>query len=214
MIQNDELRYKISDLHQLSQCMSNNSRDLRIRVSDFLHDDRLSGIRVSVEHTEFGNLFTYIFDVSGRLITEYEGVDVPCISYSELFVELAKFGFFVEYEDENILPFEQIEYLDEIQHLGFDKIRVLTIKNNATSSSCIVAFKAGDLPKWLNNTYVASQIEANLAFVKGVALNLSEVSKAKDYQWGWLDFVANIIDIIKNNPDQASKLHDLHWYQA
>ena len=42
----EPLRYEISDWHQLTDVQSNNSRDLSIRVSDIIHSDILTGLRI------------------------------------------------------------------------------------------------------------------------------------------------------------------------
>jgi len=211
----DLLQYKISNLHQLAQCMSNNSRDLKLQVSDFIHDERLSGTRVSVVHSEFGVLFSYIFDAYGTLLTEPTGTYPNIFTYESFLEEIKKFGFLVEYEAENNLGYDQLQFLYRLESLQFDKIRVLSIMDRdlrVFRSGVVVAFKSADNPKWLSNTYVASASEFKQAVVQGTAFNVSEISECQTYDWGWLDFVANINDILDNNQDKFQP--DSSWEQV
>lgn len=198
-----ELQYSISDWHQLKNCRSNNSVDLTISVSDFVQDKRLSGTRISVLHPKFGDLFTCVVNASGTMISEYEQNLVHQLSTEDILAELFKFGFKVSFDPKEALSGAQISYLMSLDGLGYDKIRVLPVyhyENRVQQfKHYVVAFKIDACPQWLFNAYAASDAEYTEAVKSGNAINVSAISAAQHFDWHWLDFVANISDIIADN---------------
>ena len=114
--------------------------------------------------------------------------------------ELAKWGFDVQFDQELNLPQGQLDFLAELKDLGYDKLRVLnvwTIENTIqTFTPYIIVFNVSQNPDWLNNDYAASEQEFLNSLKNGSAVNISATSKANIWSWGWLNFVANIDDIL------------------
>ena len=196
------LRYRIDDWHQLPDCLSNNSRDLKISVTDIMDDDMLSGLRISVNHNKYGTLFAEIIDAKGYLISKMDHNLVFTLTDQNIFSELAKFGFFVEWSKKYPMSTDQLEYLRTLYGLKYDKIRMLdvrTILNSVeTHEIYIVVFMANELQKWLDNMYCATISELSESLVKGYAMNVTAVSNRRNYRWDWLDYVADIKTILEN----------------
>ena len=162
------LRYNITSWDQLPQCLSNNSRNLKIDVSHFFNNDLLCGLRISVVHRAYGVLFSCMLGASGDLITSsnyYDDVEEPRafeLTPKQILDELYKFGFCIYYEQREHLSPGQIDYLITLKGLHYDKIRVLGVKGvkNGTDvfSTKVVAFNSENHSQWLDNTYRASVI--------------------------------------------------------
>ena len=200
------LRYSITSWRQLPHCLSNNSRDLRIHITDFVNNDLLRGFRISVDHVTMGTLFACVLEARGVLVTNPDEYSADELSVQNILDELAKYGFLVEYKQKLGLSGEQLEYLNSIKELGYDKIRILNVwevvRGGKAWNPKVVAFMSSPLGDWLNNGYSASKYEFTNALVEGTAINLTDTSKAKQYRWDWLkDFVAGIDDIINENAD-------------
>lgn len=194
------LRYRVSSIQDLYKCKSNNSRDLRIHVSEF-HNERLSGTRLSVEHRVFGPLFTYIFDASGSIVDDVPDYDTLEISMKQVLFQLEKFGFIVEISPKLHISEAQVEYLKTLLELKYDKIRILKIWSmqgvHRYEDVKIVAFQVDPLGDWLNNAYSPPKAEYLKALDAGTAINLSDISKTQQFHWDWLkDKVLNIQDVI------------------
>ena len=198
-----KLQYSISDIHQLSGAMSNNSRDLSISVTDFIQDDRLSGTRIQVRHNQFGVLFACVLNAHGTMVTEFNDNLTVEPTTAELLAELEKYGFLITYNPHKSLPINQIEYLVTLKGLGYDKLRVLnvyTYENGIKKFQWyVVAFNVRDKSNWINNGYSPSDKEFTDALKRGSAINISALSKTNNWSWSWLDFVADIDDILKDN---------------
>ena len=197
-----ELRYRISDWHQLPQCKSNNSRDLSLRVEDLVQNDILTGTKISVEHTDFGTLFATVIGAKGNLVSENFADHVYNLPNEAIFSELYKFGFVVEYREETVLSAEQIEYLETLQKAHYDKIRFITVEHTVksiiTKETMIVCFLVEQNPDWLNNTYNPTYKEYTDALLNGSAVNISKISNIENYSWDWLfGKVMSIDDILK-----------------
>lgn len=205
------LRYKISSWNQLQGCMSNNSRKLSISVSNFILNDKLTGTRIQVMHSDFGVLFACVVNGAGNLITCPQHNAVYELTPSQILSELAKYGFDIQYNPESNLSGNQIQYLMTLNELHFDKIRVMNVwsKNTATGenefATNIVAFMSILNPYWLNNDYSCSASEFADALTKGTAMNLTHISNTQKYNWSWLKgFVANIEDVLADNAEVKS----------
>ena len=202
------LRYRISSLRQLPCCLSNNSHSLKIHVSDFTNNDLLEGFRITVEHPTMGILFACLLDAKGTFIT---GLDKKSPSHEftidQILAELRKFGFLIEYRPALNLSGDQIQYLMTLNKLGFDKIRILnvwkTVREEKSFTWYVVAFRACPHGDWLNDGYSPSQKEFQAALMNGTAMNLTDVSKTRQFRWDWLDYVANIDDLIRVNADDG-----------
>lgn len=191
-------RFSISSWDQLPECISNHSRELRLHVAHFINSSVLTGTRITVEHDKFGTLFAYTLMAEGSLVaSQYAQAHIaPPLSPQQILSELKRFGFDIEFSPQCNLPKEQLDYLESVNKLNFDKIRLIAVKETVY----LVAFNVEYLPQWLDNTHSASQSEFNKAIVEGRAINLTETSDAKKYDWSWLStFVGSIYDILKVN---------------
>lgn len=200
---NQLLRYNISSWNQLSKCMSNNSRDLHIHVNTIIHDCRLSGTIIKVDHIAFGTLFACLVEGSGPLLSAGDNGVIPEFGTDDILRELRKFGFYVTYNPAAHLDGEQIQYLMILDQLGFDKIRLLNVYSWENGSQQftpkVVAFDIAHHGDWLNNGYSASEAEFTKALNDGSAINISGMSEKNNFRWDWLTYVANIKDILKEN---------------
>ncbi len=198
------LRYNISNLRQLTGCLSNNSRDLRIHVTEFYNQITLRGLRISVDHTILGTLFACVLDAEGDVVTEYDsGEQKPEITVEQILKEIEKYGFYVSFNPKEHLKGSQIQYLMTVGKLGFNKIRVITIWDAPIGVKefkwYVVVFKSKALPGWLNNAYSPSRKEFEKALTDGVAINITDICECHKYRWDWLDYVGNVDDIILDN---------------
>lgn len=196
-------RYRISNWHQLTQCLSNTSRDLSITVTDFIQNFKLSGTRIKVDHKEFGTLFACVVNSSGSLINSDESDWISDMTPQAILQEIKKFGFIVDYAPSKSLSGNQLLYLQSLLKLNFDKIRVLSvysIRNRVKATTYhIVVFNVKDNPRWIDSGYAASDSEFINALSNGSAMNLDNVSDTDKFDWSWLDYVANISDILADN---------------
>ena len=198
------LRYRISDWHQLRKCASNNSSKLHIKVSDFIQNDVLEGTLISVYHDLYGTVFAYVVGARGRMITEPYPNKVYELTTAQILEELNKYGFVVEYAPREHLSIDQLDYLRTLSSLHFDKIRTMSVWNilpdgTKTTKQLVCAFVVDKNPNWLDNAYSPSESDFNESVADGSAMNLSLISKSQKYNWSWLDYVANISDILRDN---------------
>lgn len=202
------LRYRISNWKQLEECQSNTSRDLHIIVTKYFNNDYLSGLKIRIEHDYAGTMFAYILYADGRIINKDLGY-IP-LDTATILQELARFGFYVEYNPVKSLSGDQLQYLMTLNNLRYNKIRWITvhgIKDSHTHSvrdmTTVVAFNSHKNGNWLNYGYSPSHEEFLESLQNGSAINLSAVSETLKYNWDWLlGFVASINDILE---EQYSK---------
>lgn len=214
------LRYRISSWMQLPGCISNNSDKLQLHVSDFYKDCNFRGLRLSVEHEIYGTLFATVVNAEGDIISPYkytdeEGDIVYSMPHDVIISELAKFGFFIEYLARENLSGNQIQYLMTVQKLGYDKLRRMetwtTPRGVKEFTSHIVVFKSADLGMWLNNGYSASEAEFTSALLSGNAIDITHICCGPKFDWSWLDYVANIEDIFRDNLGSECQYRDTNW---
>lgn len=209
----DPLRFRISSWRQLTGCRSNNDPDFRIHVTDFYNNRTLRGFRIRVDHPAFGDVFCCVLHARGTAVTDVDEYGRSELSESCILAELAKFGFFIEYAHEENLSGRQIQYLMTLKQLDYDKIRIINVwsaPNGAKQwAPKVVAFQSRRLGNWLNNAYSPSEREFTAALVDGVAINLTDISKTKQFRWDWLkEFVGNIDDILADNADDMIRVDD------
>lgn len=190
------LRFKINDIHKLSQCKSNNSRCLSINVSDLLQNNILTGIRIELVHETLGVIFAYVVNANGSIVSELSDIS-NMISIDNVLYELKRYGFDIEYEESTKLDGRTLDLLFSLSKLGFDKIRVLQVMEGLCMKSYIIGFKSDAHPRWLNNLYVAYYNEYLSGLTDGTLIDISAITK--DIDWHWLNFVGNIDDILDSN---------------
>ena len=198
----EPLRYSITDWHQLKGIQSNNSRLLHIAVADLIQANILTGLRIQVKHEQYGPLFTCVLNAQGSIVSEVNNNVVVEPTTDEILAELNKWGFIVEFDQKLNLPQGQVDFLTELKALGYDKLRILPVYTMRYGKKeykpYIVVFNVTNNADWLINTYAASEQEFLKALKEGSAVNISATSKANIWSWGWLDFVANIDDILND----------------
>lgn len=211
----EPLQYKISSWRQLPNCLSNNSRELRIHVTDFFNNTELRGFRISLEHTSMGVLFCCVLQARGTLVTDEDEYGASELTPDEILKELRKYGFLITYEPIKGLSGNLIDYLITLDKLGYDKIRMLNVwhytSNGSTESvTKIVAFQANPLGNWLNNGYSPTEKEFLKALDDGTAINLTDTSRTKNFRWDWLyGNVLSIEDVIEVNADQMIEIPNI-----
>lgn len=195
------LRYQISSWYQLPKCKSNNSKDLKLHVADYCNNNELRGLRITVEHPKFGELFAYIVNARGFYITP----DVPDseLTTDEILKQLERFGFLIKYSRIDNMDIHQVEYLMTVQKLGFDKLRRIAVRHYdklgvEVIDPYYVVFNSAELSMWLQYEYSPTLEQFKNALVSGHAINLTAVSEFHQFNWDWLDYVANIEDLLRD----------------
>ena len=197
------LKFKISSWTQVGECLSNTDRRLHL-VCRQLRDADLQGLSVRVEHDKFGCLFSYLVDGDGPVISD---LPVEPLTTQQILDQLKRFGFYIIYEEEKELPGEMLDYLITLDGLGYDKIRIMFVDKPTSHPGqddeplwFVVAFKVKDHPRWIQNTYRATESEISEGAMNGTAINISAISKEKKFNWSFLgDYVLNIKDILEEN---------------
>ena len=207
-MQKPPLRYKISSWRQLPQCMSNNSRELHISVTDFIQSEILEGLRIQIKHDKLGVLFACVLNSSGPLVSCAKCNAVYEFTPTQIISELEKYGFLVDYNPASNLSGDQLQYLMTLNALHYAKIRLMNVWDTDEITGAqkytvqVVAFISAVNPYWLNNGYSCSKKEFTECLNNGSACNLPMISETKKYNWSWLSgFVANIEDVIKDNAE-------------
>lgn len=196
------LRYSISSWYDLTRCKSNNSKNFHIYVKDIVDDNNLCGLVISVKHRKYGTLFSHLIDGSGELLS-LDGVRPHQFSTDEILKELAKFGFDIQFTPQLHLSDSMLMYLDTLLALNYDKLRKISIvdrsncfNNNIEYTDYVVAFSPDKLPKWLDNLYSPTEKEFSDALLAGYTCNVSMSPEGKNLDWSWLNYIANISDIL------------------
>lgn len=214
------LRYKISDWRQLNQCKSNNSKHLHVCTTVFFNDERLNGLRIKVDHDTFGTLFACVVQAKGRIISNcdrnYQSFEFE-LTPAQICEELRKYGFDIEYNPVEHLPGDIINLLMTVNNLGFDKLRVIGVKDANTIRSDtqrplktyqVVAFNSEHLEDWLDAGYITSAKQFQKAMNNGWCFNVTGNTNThnKHYNWSWLwNMVVNIDDVIADNAGALSR---------
>lgn len=198
------LQYEITSWTQIGECLSNTDRRLHAVCSKIM-SDTLQGTVVRVDHDIYGCLFSYLVEGKGSTLSNYS---VKMWSTEEILDQLKRLGFYIRYKEEKHLSGQMVEYLITLDQLKFDKIRIMFVDcppPMATGEADIVkyyvvAFKVDAHPKWIDNTYRATEKEITEATMDGTAINISAISKDENFRWNFLgDYVLNISDIIEEN---------------
>lgn len=198
------LRYQISNWKQLPNCKSNNSKQLHLHVTDFIQNKDITGVRITLEHEIYGELFSYVVNASGSLVSTFDKDIKYELTTDDILTQLAKYGFLITFHSWEDLSGDQVQYLMTLQNLHFDKIRLLSVwdaPNGVKEFKLhVVAFQVEQLPDWLNAGYAPSKTEFLDALNSGYAINISAISETRNYRWDWLyNWVADIGDVLADN---------------
>ena len=198
------LRYQISNWKQLPNCKSNNSKQLHLHVTDFIQNNDIKGVRITLDHDVYGELFSYVVNASGSLVSTFDKDIEYELTTDEILTQLAKYGFLITFHSWEDLSGDQVQYLMTLQNLHFDKIRLLSVwdaPNGVKEFKLhVVAFQVEQLPDWLNAGYAPSKTEFLDALNSGYAINISAISETRNYRWDWLyNWVADIGDVLADN---------------
>lgn len=190
-----KLRYRISKWEQAVKCKSNLSDQYSIHVSSVDYTPDISGKLIQVQHQHVGVVFSVLLDPRGERVDSNSNLHP--MPTEQILNYLRMFGFNIEYHPEASLPEEQRRYLQEIQNLHMDKIRILYVRNSSSRepfSPILTAFLSPVLSDWLLNTYSCTRAEFDSACGSGLAVPLDK----EDFDWSWLTYVANIEDLLTN----------------
>lgn len=194
------LRYRISDWRQATECLSNNSRDLRIDIAQYIQNQSIKGLVVRVVHTMFGVLFAAMPYSSGIIVsdTDNEGHFIPCMSTQDILVQLARFGFDIEYTIKTCLKGDQLDYLMQLDRMGFDKVSKIVLPSDV-SNTRVVAFDSSKIDDWLTFGKRVSPAKYSSYLAHGSAIDITIPSIENDFMWDWLQSTMNITDILDDN---------------
>lgn len=195
------LRYRISSLAQLPQCLSNNSAELRLSYAQYSLDNEVVGHQVIVRHARAGIMFAAFTDGTGYCISERypDGNIIPWMTIDEILVQLAKFGFLIEYSQEGTLPGDQVKLLLQLLNLGYDNLTRVVVCVDNMKKSHLIAVDADVSPNFLSwGREVPYEIFAQ-ALIDGGVQDLTRYET--EYNWNWLHATSNIEKLLEENAE-------------
>lgn len=202
------LRYEIDSWDQVSGCLSNNSKSLKLTCTE-IFDQSLTGTVIRVEHERYGCLFAYLVSGSGSILEYMPSGVLHELSTEDVLMELEKFGFIIKLSKKLEVNDDQYSLLITAKQLGMDKIRIMYVDTpprarydayqfTYTRTAYLVCFKSSDLSSWLDNQKVCTAFEFSKAVQTGKSINLTEAQGGlKGNNWSFLfDKVLNLDDIL------------------
>lgn len=198
------LRYKICRWPQAVNCLSNNSRNLYISVNELVQNEVLTGVLIKVEHTELGTLFAAMVRGEGQIVTkdDEEGNHIPWMTTSQILQQLAKFGFYIIYNQISSLDDDILDELMQVRDLGFDKLNQIVVQSrkegSKVSKKYTVAMKTKGNEDLLIYGAHVSELKFNNRLASSKMIVLLEDSTI---EWSWVDSLYNISDILQENAD-------------
>lgn len=195
----NRLRYSISDWSQATRCLSNNSKDLRISVTSYVHNTDFEGRIISVVHTKFGTMFATITDGRGYLISasDEDDCDLPLMTTDEILIQLEKFGFDISYEEEPNLSGEQLTFLMKLQDLGYDAVTKIRVQYPKTSRTSTIAYNSSRHVDYLSFNTVVPKSKFDESLEDGSIVNVAKMDAT--LKWDWLTYTCQIDDILEMN---------------
>lgn len=209
-----ELRYEISDWTQATECLSNNSKQLKIEVSKMVRNKRVRGTRIAVTHPEFGTLFAALIQAAGSFITDTNeiGAVIPEMKTSEILTQLRRFGFDITYVQEQSLPGPQLAYLMKLVELEYDKITEVVVRSRVNGAikdiKTVTAIKSAQNQDMVQFDLVLTEAQYAERAAKGIIFNLTQPSKELNFEWDWLSYTIAIEDILEANVDKKKPIHE------
>ncbi len=201
------LRYKICRWPQAVKCLSNNSRKLKITVTELFNSNSIKGLLIKVRHINYGTLFAAMIEGQGDLVTDTtkEGDIIPWMSTNEILVQLKKFGFDITYVEKLSLDTPTLEFLMKLKSLGYDKITRMVVMFRELDGT----LSAKTLPLAIKSEHnvdkltFGCQITAKKFYQRcadGYIYNMQDKDEMK-LKWRWIDAIYNIDDILSENSD-------------
>lgn len=144
---------------------------------------------------------------TGRIISreDEEGQYLPFLSTQEILKQIAKFGFYVEFNEMSNLPGPTLDYIQNIMQLGYQKITRILLQTTS---------KEGDI-MWRNSVIVYKVVPDNTDLL-GFGMKISRknwmdkvdantVLNVTDegIDWDWVDCMYNLSDVMDENLDKA-----------
>lgn len=214
---NTPLRYQISDWRQLDRCLSNNSKKLHLKTTVFLQQRHLNGLRICVQHEDFGDLFACVVKAKGDIVSKVgssiigDGVVQDYVNEfttAQILAELEKYGFYVTFREPEHLSGKLLDLLMTINRLGYDKLRLMDVWDSSSGTKQfklkVTCFNSEKLVDWINPAYSCSIKEYTDAINDGQAFNVTAILERdkKHYDWTWLyNIVVNISDVLADNTE-------------
>ena len=197
------LRYSIASWAQAPKCLSNTSPDLRISVAS-IEDRFINAQIVSVEHTLYGTVFAAAVSGDGLIVSDHniDGKAIQWLTTEQVLDQLARFGFYIEFNIRGSLPGSILSYLMTLDKLNYQHItRMKVTYPDGSSKIQVIAFEGSNNPRWLSYPCEITQGDLALACLRGTAINVSIITQGLFIpdDWSWLTFVANIKDVIEEN---------------
>lgn len=211
-----KLRYEISNWVQATKCLSNNSKSLHITVSDFIMNPHLTGTRVAVESKQFGTLFAVVVNPRGSYITEeVDGNLIPQLTTSQILEQLALYGFYIIFKQEQTLSGDQLSYLMDLQRLGYDKITRIHVAERTPDHGIkvtrrIVAIDLAENQDLIDFDKKLTFVDYSQRMKSGVLSDITDASHDRKFEWDWLSYTIAIEDILDANmtSDESTELHE------
>ena len=134
MLKNKNLRYQISSWDQITQCKSNNSKNLSLSLVKLIRSYKIEGTILQVNHPEFGTLFAAMIDGNGELITENDENGYHILysaeksnAHFDKYYSLVKDAYLNHVigkmiNDTALDLLADVEYTDEFENLAYDSI--------------------------------------------------------------------------------------------
>ena len=201
------LRYKICQWPQAAKCLSNNSRQLIIKVIDLCDYGNMLGTLIEVVHLHYGTLFAAIPEGKGEIISDKDdkGNELPWMTTEEILKQLLKFGFDITYTERLTLNDDTLAYLMYLRNLGFDKITRIAVMHRTDNNVPYIktyplAFKSEHADMLINYGMKIVGKQFNDLLANNWVINLAEKDNYK-LSWNWIDATYGIDTILEENSD-------------
>lgn len=195
----NRLRYSISNWSQATKCLSNNSKELRISVANYIHNTDFEGQIISVVHTRYGTMFATITNGRGYLVstTDEEGHELPFLTTEAVLKQLEKFGFDISYEEEPNLSGEQLTFLTNLYDLGYDAITRVRVQYAKVSRNVVIAYNSAKGVDYLKFNTIVPKAKFDESLESGAIVNVAKMNP--DLEWDWLTYTCQIEDLLDDN---------------
>ena len=165
---------------------------------------------IKVNHANYGVLFAAMINGSGSLISkeDEEGNDLPFLTTEEILKQLEKFGFYIEYNVESNLPSNVIAYLSELYNLGYDKITQVYLESTSVSGSKVWRPTVIVMKSYQDNDDLLTfncRLFRDKFYKKLEANSIINVTHEDNMEWSWLNYIANISDLLDENIDPVDE---------